>query len=187
MIETGHEDLTVETIEQTLMELSPEFGRHVLVHVHANEDLRGLKLLEGVLDAVGDVGRHAHLRLQGHVRTGRIALYLFEDMSTLLLVATHVGIVVHHIQRYDGPVQLRVAGHDGDAHQTGGVFLVLHGYENFLVIVDHTLRRQLLVAQRDDPCSPVGDHRRDDARKEDHDDDAVEHTLAHQWPAAARP
>ena len=76
MIETCHDDLPVETVEQALMELSPEFWRHVLVHVHADEDLRSLKLLKGMLDAIGDICCHAHLSIHFHVRARCVGLHL---------------------------------------------------------------------------------------------------------------
>ena len=55
------------------MELSPELWRDVGMGVHADEDFRGLKLFEGVLDAVGNVGSHTRLCLHAHVRAGTIS------------------------------------------------------------------------------------------------------------------
>ena len=67
LVEARHDNLAVESVEETLVEVSPELVGLVGVHVHAYEYLRSLKLLEGMLDAVGYVGGYAHLSLHLHV------------------------------------------------------------------------------------------------------------------------
>ncbi len=62
-----HDDLAAQSIEQTLMELSPKLRRNLRMHVHADDDLGTLELVEGMLDAIGDVGCNSNLGLRHHI------------------------------------------------------------------------------------------------------------------------
>ena len=53
--EAGEEYLTVETVVETLYELSLETRVGVGMYVHTHDDFRTTKLPEGMLDAIGDV------------------------------------------------------------------------------------------------------------------------------------
>ena len=59
----AHDNLSVQSVEQTLMEFAPEFRRYILMRVHADDDFRSLEFFKSMFDAVGDVGSDAHLRL----------------------------------------------------------------------------------------------------------------------------
>ena len=58
------------------MELPPKLWRHFLMRMQADDNLRGMKLVKGVLNAVGNVGRYAHLRLRSHVGGGGVFRHL---------------------------------------------------------------------------------------------------------------
>ena len=83
------------------------------MHVHAYEYLRSLKLLEGMLDAVGYVGGYAHLSLHLHVCRCGMAHQMFQQLLSLFLVLHQVGVVVDHVEAHDGRLQLGVAHHEG--------------------------------------------------------------------------
>jgi len=78
MVEARHDYLPVHAVEKTSVKLSPESRVLKVVHVHADKNLGGLKLLEGVLDAIGYVCGNPHLCVNLHVGTSGILLYLFK-------------------------------------------------------------------------------------------------------------
>ena len=69
--------------------------------VHADEHLCGLELLEGVLDAVGDVGGNAHLGLQVDIGACGIVADLIQQPLTRILVLADVLVVIHNVQRHN--------------------------------------------------------------------------------------
>ena len=46
------------------------------MRMQADDNLRGMKFVKGVLNAVGNVGRYAHLRLRSHVGGGGVFRHL---------------------------------------------------------------------------------------------------------------
>ena len=85
--ESRHDNLTVESVEQTLMELAPELLRHLRVHVHTDENLSGTEFLVGMAYAVGYVGSHTHLGLHVYVGGSRILCHALQQSLSLLLIA----------------------------------------------------------------------------------------------------
>ena len=63
LYETGKDNLTVQTVVETLNEFTPEAGVDISMNVHTHNNLRTGKLPEGMLDAVGNVCGEAHLCL----------------------------------------------------------------------------------------------------------------------------
>ena len=63
LYETGKDNLTVQTVVETLNEFSPEAGVDIGMNVHTHNNLRTGKLPEGMLDAVGNIRGEAHLCL----------------------------------------------------------------------------------------------------------------------------
>ena len=118
------------------------------MHVHADNDLGTLKLVEGVLDAIGDVGSYSDLGLREHIGGCCYLAAMFEQSLALLLVVAHVFVLIHHIETNQTAVQLLVSHQEGEAHQVVGIFGIAHGNE-YLLIVGALLvlsLRQLLVS-----------------------------------------
>ena len=182
-----HDDLPAQSVEETLVELTPELGRHLVVHVHSDDDLRALELVEGVLDAVGDVGGDAHLCLRGHVGGSRQLSAVVEELAPLFLVVAHILVLIHHVEAGEAAVELGVPHQERQVDEVVGIFGVFHGYEHLAVVrlpfVSGT--GHVLVAQDDALCRPVGEQGGDDAGDEDHDDHAVEHVIVHEEDAVA--
>ena len=185
LLEARHDYLRVESVEEALVELAPELLRHLRVHVHSDEDVGGAELLEGVAYAVGDVGRHAHLRLHRHVGGGGIARHALKQHTPLLHVAAHVGVVVHDVQPDKARRVLRVAHHHRHVDKTLRILGILHRHENLLVGARLVVARvgQLLVAQDNLLGGALGHHRGDDAREENHYHHAVEHVVGDERTA----
>ena len=66
LCESHKKNLTVQTIVETLYELTPELAAYLSMDVHTHDYLRTTTLAEGVLDAVGDVSGQSDLRLYLH-------------------------------------------------------------------------------------------------------------------------
>ena len=111
--EAGEHYLTVQSVVQTLQELAPELGIDIGMHVHAHDDFRTSELTEGMLDAVGDVRRQAHLCLHVRVAGTGALLQAFQQLQSVLAVGSGLVVVVHHVDRHQAAVQLGVAHHDG--------------------------------------------------------------------------
>ena len=126
LVESSHYYLRVQSIEQALVERSPELLRHLWVHVHSNEDVRGAKLLESMFYAIGNVGSHAHLSLHRHVCRSRIAHHTVEQLLSLFHVATHVVVVIHHVQSHKACSVLGIAHHHSHIHQALGILRIFH-------------------------------------------------------------
>ena len=160
------------------MEGAPELLRHLLVHVHTYEHVGGAEFLEGMSDAVGDVGSHTYLRGHGHVGRCGVLCHAVEQLLSLLLMAAHVFVVVNHVQTHERCRVLGVAHHHSHVHEALGILRILHRDENLLFRQLRVfLVRYFLVAQRNLLCGLFRNHGRYDAREENHYDDAVEHVV----------
>ena len=166
------------------MELAPEFWRHVGVGVHADEDFGGLKLFEGMLDAVGDVGRHTCLCLHAHVRPSTILGDALQQLLALFHVAAHVLAVIDHIERHQTAIEFAVAYEQSKAHELLGKIGIAHGNEDaFVVFARHVLGGSVFVAQNNLLCGLLRSDARDDTGEENHDHHRVEHLCINQHQA----
>ena len=104
------------------------------MEVQSHDDLACLVLAEGMLYAVRYVGGKPHLRLQWHVGGTAVALYMFQQPLALSLVACRVDVVIHHVKGNEPAAELLVAHQAGEHHEVVGVFRVLYGYQNLLVV-----------------------------------------------------
>ena len=150
--------------------------------VHAHDDLAGIVLHEGVLDAVGNVGSQSALRLHAHVGRCGGVLCTFQHTSAGSLVLSGTLVVVDHVEPYEPAVQPVVAHHDGQLHQVVGVVVVLQRQQQLLVVALRVLvvgAMQLLAQQYALRC-PVDGDAADDAREEYHHHHAVHHRVVHQ-------
>ncbi len=153
-----------------------------MVDVQAHDDFRGVEFLESVLDAVGDVGSHPHLRLHPHVGGAGYLHQVAEELASALLVLLPFVVVVDHVERHQSPVQLLVAHHQGHAHQSFCQLGVFHG-QQYLLVVDVLAHLLWLVVDHDLLGGILGDDGADDAGEENHDHHAVEHVVVHQLHA----
>ena len=173
-----HDDLAVQSIDQTLMKLPPEFLRHLRVRVHANDDFAGTKLLKSVLDAIGDVHRNAYLGLHSHIRPGCVATHLLEQALAFLLVGAHVLIFVHHIEGRQRSVQFLVPHQEGQIHQMVGIFGIFYGNQHvFIVLIRSLYGGHVLVAKRNLLRRMFGYQRRDDTGKQNHEHHPIEQII----------
>ena len=82
--EACQDDLTVQTVIQALDEVAPEPGVGIGMDVHAHDDLRTAKLPEGMLDAIGNVGRQSHLGQESDIRGTGLLLQCLQQPQPLL-------------------------------------------------------------------------------------------------------
>ena len=150
------------------------------MEVQTHYYLTGLELAESVFYAVGDVRRYADLRLDGHVGGTARMLYMLHKAASVLLVLRCVDVVVDNIEGYEAPVQPAVAHERGESDEAVGIFGVLHGYENLLVVALVSRCRILLFVQSQFSCRIFRDDRRDDAREENHQNDTVENLIVEE-------
>ena len=135
-----------------------------------------------MLDAVGDIGSDANLRLRHHVGGCGKLTAMVQQLSTLFLLVSHILVIIHHIQTNQSSVQLLVSHQEGKVHQIIGIFRILHRYENLLIacLLGIFGIRQLLVAENNLSGTPVGKHRGDDAGAEYHHHHTVQHVIVDQ-------
>jgi len=72
-------------------------ARHHADLMHAHDDLRSIKLLESMLNAVGNIGSDMHLRLNCNVSRSCTLAEMLQKLSALCLVFLSVGIIVYNI------------------------------------------------------------------------------------------
>ena len=187
LLQSCHDNLSVQTVEQALVELAPELWRHLFVLVHADDDFAGAELLEGMFDAVGNVGGDAHLCLHPHIASRCILRHFLQQLLPVFLIAPHVGIVINHIQRHQPSVQLRIARQYGQVDETVGILGIFHGDEHLLVIAFGiiVLTWHVFVANGDLLGSRFGHKCRYDAREENHDDDTIQNVVVHKVSTVA--
>jgi len=180
LLDIGHDDLARESVEERLVKVAPELGRDVPMTVQADDDLRCLKLVEGVYDTTGNVGRDAHLRLHHHIHRGGILHHVFQQFAPFLHVVLGMAVVVDHVQTDESTVEPLVAHHHPQAHQVVGNLRILHGYEYLLIVCHCFLWRRVPAFEHHLLGGPLGGHRAVDAGDEYEDDGAVEHIVVEQ-------
>ena len=128
------------------------------MHVHSDDNLRTLELVEGMLDAVSDVGCNTNLGLRHHIGGSSQLTAMFQNPSSLFLVVSHVLVFIYHIQADESPVQFLVSHQKRQTHQVVGIFRIFHRNQNLLIA--HLLVvfciRQFLVSQDNLLRRPVG-------------------------------
>ena len=160
------------------MKLAPELLRHLGMHVHTDEYFCCAELLIGMAYAVGDVRRHAHLGLHVYVGSRCILRHALQQALTLLLLARHVIVVVHHIESHHLRSVLWTAHHHSQIDQSLGIFRIAHGYEHLLLaFVCRSVFGHFLVTQGYLLRRAFGHYGGDDAREEYHYYHSVEHIV----------
>ena len=174
------DDLAVEPPEDALYELAPKGLGSVFPHVHAHDNLGGVELLEGVLDAVGDVGGDAHLRLHHQPYGVGLLGDVVQQLPSPLLVVQPLLVVVYHVERHHAPVERAVAHEVGHFHQQARRFGVFHGYHDFLVVGHLFLGHGALLFQGHFLGGAFRAERAEYAGDQYEDDGAVEHVVVEQ-------
>ena len=108
------DDLADEAIVQALREFTPKFGRDFLVDVQSHDDFRGIELLEGMLDAIGDVGCYAHLGLHPHISRAGHFHQVVEQATPAFQVLLPVVVVIHDVECHQPPTEFGITHHNGD-------------------------------------------------------------------------
>ena len=152
------------------------------MHVHADDDFGTLEFVECMLDAVGDIGCDADLRLRHHIGGCGKLTAMIQQLSALFLLVSHILVIIHYVQADQSSVQFLVSHQEGETHQIIGIFRILHRYENLLIacLLGIFGIRKLLVAEDNLSGTPVGEHRRDDAGAENHHHHTIQHVIVHQ-------
>ena len=145
--------------------------------VHAHDDFRGVELLEGIFDAVGDIGGYPDLRLHLHIGGAGHFDQVVEQCAALFLVGRAVLVVVYHIECHETPVQFGVTHHDGHADQSFCHIGIFHRQQYFLIVCLGLFDVLCLVGDDELAGAALRHEGADDAGEENHDDHAVEHVV----------
>ena len=181
-------NLTVQTVIEALDEVAPELHVMAGVYVHTHDDLRASCLTEGMLDAVGNVRRQPHLRLQPHLRRAGLTLQLFQQAQTLLAVGRRLGVVIHHVQRHQSLTVTLTTHKERQVQQLRRYLRIFHADEDVLVLSPMSPMPPMPPIGPISPIRPrqhhllrgmLGHHRRDDARHQNHQHHAVQHVVVH--------
>ena len=175
-----HDNLTVQSVEETLVELSPEACRRASAcsSVQSYQDFAGTEFLESMLDAVGDVGRYAHLCLHTHIRRCCLLRDLFQQLYAEFLILPHVGIIIDHVDGNQSAVQFLVAHEDSEVDEFRRILWILHGNQHSLVVgLCIVFARHVLVANDNLLCRCLGDKCRDNTGEQNHDNHTIQHIV----------
>ena len=147
--------------------------------MQSNQDLACAELFESMLDAVGNVGRYAHLSLHAHIGRCRLLRDLLQQLYAPFLILSHIRVIVYHVDGYESAVQLLVSHEDGQVDQLWCILRVFHRNQHALVVgLCVGLTRHVLIANDDLLCCRLGDKCRDDTREQYHNDHTVQHIVA---------
>ena len=103
---------------------------------------------------------------------------MYQQALTLLLLARHVIVVVHHIESHHLRSVLWTAHHHSQIDQSLGIFRIAHGYEHLLLaFVCRSVFGHFLVTQGYLLRRAFGHYGGDDAREEYHYYHSVEHIV----------
>ena len=86
-----------------------------------------------MLDAVGDIGCDADLRLRHHVCGCRKLAAMVKKLAALFLLVSHILVIIHYVQADQSSVQFLVSYQESKAHQVVCIFRIFHRDENLLI------------------------------------------------------